>query len=748
MRYEQRDAQCGTSPRALSTRVTRLCWLVIRLCCLVVAGMRIASAQDVPADRSEKAPAIAPVSAHSFRVGLPITDAVEKSVTRRVEQVISRLPKGETRPIFVFEFQPAKGTAGEGSSLGDALDLARFLSGDRLSAAKVKTVAWVPRTVTGHAVLPILACEQIIMGRAAEIGAAGSGEKQAIDNALRDEYLHIAQRRHTVPPAVALGLLDKDLAVFKMTPIENTGVRYETSDALKKLREQGAVSQEETFFQPGDPHLLSGPKMRECLFATHLADNRRELAAALGLPLAALEADITPEEGWQALRLDLSGPIHKQVVNWVISSLEEQKRRGDFSLLVLSLNSGGGDLVESQRLAEYLVGLGDKIHTVAFVNRQALSDAALIALACDDVLMQPQATLGGRGEGKTLHDGDLAAARPSLQDMFGQSGRDWSLPLALIDPDIEVHRYTHPLAGDSRYLSLEEAATVPGIDEWQDAGPVPTAAGLDAAQAESLGLARATVQNLDELKALYQIEGELTPARPNWVLLFVEWLADPRIASLLLFVGGFALLFELSTPGATVPGFIAVICFLLFFWAKFLHGTADWLEVLLFLGGVACLAVELFALPGFGIFGFGGGLMIIASIVLASQTFVIPTNAYQLRQFPISLLMLAAGMTGGIASVIFIRRFLPDTPYFNRMMLKPPRGEERVALSRREAIVAFDHLRAKRGVSVTPLVPAGKVQFGDELVDCISNGELIAKGTPVVVEEVAGNHVVVRKVNP
>ena len=235
--------------------------------------------------------------------------------------------------------------------------------------------------------------------------------------------------------------------------------------------------------------------------------------------------------------------------------------------------------------------------------------------------------------------------------------------------------------------------------------------------------------------------------RPNWVLAFVEWLADPRIASLLLFVGGFALLFELSTPGATVPGFIAVLCFLLFFWAKFLHGTADWLEIMLFVGGVACLAVEVFALPGFGIFGFGGGMMIIASIVLASQTFIVPTNAYQLRQFPVSLLMMAAGMAGGIASVFVIRRFLPDTPYFNRMLLRPPRPEEREELSRREALVTFDHLQNKRGVTVTPLVPAGKVQFGDELVDCVSNGDLIAKGTAVIVEEVAGNRVVVRKIN-
>jgi membrane-bound serine protease (ClpP class) len=361
--------------------------------------------------------------------------------------------------------------------------------------------------------------------------------------------------------------------------------------------------------------------------------------------------------------------------------------------------------------------------------------------------MHPQATLGGRGEGKNLRDDDLAGVRESLQEMFQKVGRDWSLPLALIDPDIEVHRYSNPLTGDVRFLSVEEKQTVANFDEWQDNGPVATASGLDATQAEALGLARATAQNLDDLKASYQIDGELNPSRPNWVLAFVEWLADPRIASLLLFVGGFALLFELSTPGATVPGFIAVICFLLFFWAKFLHGTADWLEIMLFLGGVACLAVEIFALPGFGIFGFGGGMMIIGSIVLASQTFIVPTNAYQLRQFPISLLMMAAGMAGGIASVAFIRRFLPDTPYFNRMLLSPPRAEEREELSRREALITLDHLQGKRGITATPLVPAGKVQFGDELVDCISNGDLIAKGTPVAVEEVAGNRVVVRKIN-
>jgi membrane-bound serine protease (ClpP class) len=714
---------------------------------LAIFGLAVGTQDVLSADAKPAKDAEAEASAFCFDVPLPITDAVEKSVTRRVEQAIGRLPQNGPRPVFVFEFRPPAGTAGEGSSFGDALDLARFLSGDRVSQAKVKTVAWLPRSIKGHAVLPVLACEQIIMARAAEIGAAGGSEKQSVDDAMRGDYQHMAERHQTVRPSVAVGLLDKDAAIYKITLVQNKEVRYATAAEVQKLNEQGLIAKQDTFFQPGDPHLLSGQAMRDCGFATHLAGNRRELAAALEVPLSALAQDLTPEEGWKPLRIDVNGPIHKQSVNWILNSLEDHKRKHDFNLLVLVMDTGGGDLGESKRLAEYIAALGEKVHTVAYVNREALSDAALVALVCGELMMHPDAVLGGRGEGKNLRDNDLTTVRESLQDIFAKQGRDWSLPLSLVDPDIEVHRYNNPLSGDVRFLSAEEKQTIANIDEWQDNGPVATATGLDAAQAESLGLARATAQNLDELKSSYQIEGDLRPARPSWVLGFVEWLADPRIASLLLFVGGFALLFELSTPGATAPGFIAVVCFLLFFWAKFLHGTADWLEIMLFLGGVVCVGVEVFALPGFGVFGFGGGLMIIASIVLASQTFIIPTNAYQLRQFPISLLMMAAGMAGGIASVAFIRRFLPDTPYFNRMLLQPPQGDEREELSRREALVTLDHLAGKRGVTTTPLVPAGKVQFGDELVDCISNGELIAKGTAVMVEEVAGSRVVVRKVN-
>src|SRR5207237_9055652 len=105
---------------------------------------------------------------------------------------------------------------------------------------------------------------------------------------------------------------------------------------------------------------------------------------------------------------------------------------------------------------------------VSYVSREALSDAALIALVCDELVMHPDATLGGRGEGKNLRDGDLAAVQANLQELFNKQGRDWSLPLALVDLDIEVHRYTIPLTGETRYLAAEEREKIDSVEEWQD----------------------------------------------------------------------------------------------------------------------------------------------------------------------------------------------------------------------------------------------------------------------------------------
>ena len=212
----------------------------------------------------------------------------------------------------------------------------------------------------------------------------------------------------------------------------------------------------------------------------------------------------------------------------------------------------------------------------------------------------------------------------------------------------------------------------------------------------------------------------------------------------MIFLGGLGIYIELHAPGLGIGAFMAVVAFALFFWSHFLEGTAGWLEVTLFVTGCICLLTEIFVLPGFVIFGLGGGVLILTSIVLASQTFFIPQNEYQLARLQNSLLALTLSVGGLIGAIWVLNHWLPHAPVLQHVFLAPPEGEEAEIISRREMLVDLDNLVGAVGVATTPLGPSGKARFGNHLVDVISTGEFIARDSQVVVTEVHGNRVVVR----
>ena len=107
-----------------------------------------------PAKSADEAPRIARL----VRIPLPISGTVDTAVKRSVDQLLEELPKNaEPRPVLVFEFYVKEGQSSEGSEFERALSLARYLASEKLS--RVRTVAYLPSTIKGHAVLAALACE-------------------------------------------------------------------------------------------------------------------------------------------------------------------------------------------------------------------------------------------------------------------------------------------------------------------------------------------------------------------------------------------------------------------------------------------------------------------------------------------------------------------------------------------------------------------------------------------------------------
>jgi membrane-bound serine protease (ClpP class) len=178
-----------------------------------------------------------------------------------------------------------------------------------------------------------------------------------------------------------------------------------------------------------------------------------------------------------------------------------------------------------------------------------------------------------------------------------------------------------------------------------------------------------------------------------------------------------------------------MVAFIVYFWSQYLNGTSGWLEVMLFIAGVICVAAEIFVLPGFGVLGLGGGLLVIASIVLASQSFVLPVNEYQIRQMQWSLIGIL-GAAAGVATLgILLRRWLPSTPILRNVVLEPP-ADDGLEDTLNELVGCV-------GTTTTRLAPAGKARIGESVRDVASDGPLIEPGTAVRVVGVRGGRVIV-----
>jgi membrane-bound serine protease (ClpP class) len=683
------------------------------------------------------------------RITLPINGQTFERTRRIVRRAMEKAKKEDVRLVLIFEFEAPKGQKnfGRGSEFGAAHDLADFLSSEELNS--VRTVAYLPQPIQGHAVLVAIACQEIVMAAEGSIGAAGIDEK-TITPTLRSAYTEIANRRRTVPAVLALGMLDPAVEVLQVET--EVGAEFVTPEGLAQLKKEHTAKQPVVVKRAGELGEFSGGQARRLSFASYLAADRRELVKALELPPAAVVDDPSLEGGWRPVRVDLKGPLRADAVDQVQRMIEAEVHDRNVNFVCLWIESPGGSVTEAMRLADFLAFQLDpsKVRTVAYVPHEARSEAAVVALACDQLVMHPGAVLGGSGAYEPSAD-EVQAVRQTIQkELAPRKGRSWSLWAAMIDRHLNVFRATR--LGDPRdveYFCEDEWKEQLEPAKWTLGAPV-TMPGvplqLTGAKAEEYHLANHLVESFAQFKQCYDLENDPMLVEPGWADFLIQALASPGVAVLLLVIGGAALYIELHAPGIGIGGFVATVCFLLFFWSRYLGGTADWLAVSLFVAGMSCLLLEVFVIPGFGIFGLGGGALVLCSLILASQTFLWPRNEYQFDQLERSLLTIAAAGIGVIVVAVFLRKRLPRSRLLGRMMLEPPAGEEAQEIRRREALADYHELVGQQGTTTTQLTPGGKARFGDRLVDVMADGEVIGRGAAVEVVNVHGSRVLVREV--
>ena len=540
-------------------------------------------------------------------------------------------------------------------------------------------------------------------------------------------------------------LLEPDRELVRVTTIGGT-TRFASGDELVKLRETGQAVNEKQWSSAGQPLVMSANQLVEARIAAALVESQNELAEFLDL------AKLVPLQGGAALEnaqgvlCEITGSIAGNRADRWQSNLNASLADPATNAWMIRIDSDGGNFDSSVALAEVFSDVNPPLRRVAgYLENEARADAALVALSCKPLLMSPQAILGGPGAATNGPD-EIEMQKERLESIARQTGRSLGLVKALLCPNLEVFSFTNKKTGQVLYSTeseLFDVAADPELERqrWTKGQRVDLSQGVDLPTALDLGLVDGESDSLAQASIAAGFEATPALVSERKLIRFVERLGRNRgLMTLLLVIGFMELSAEFNAPGIGVPGFMALVCFGLFFWMNMLAGTAEWLELVLLVLGLGCLAMELFVLPGFGIFGIGGLLMVIAAIVLMTQTFILPSNSYQMGVATRGVWGSLMGLFGLIGGFFLMQKLFPHVPMFRHLVMEAP---DVAAISEAEKLVDFSGLLHQQGVATTALRPSGKAMFGDQVVQVVSDGGMIDKGTQVKVVEVQGAKVVV-----
>ncbi len=715
------------------------------------------SAQS-PADLEEKrqpalkvvkkvAPDADPVkTGYLIDVPIPLTgDAAEKLVNQ-LSSIGAAAPAGQRVTVVLrYAADVAENSASE-TKFEDALRLARAMSSDEFR--QVRVVSLVDGSIEGHSTLPIIASDLLLVGPNAEIANASAGDPGG-DDTIALNYDSIGRRRGLFPPAVVSALVNPELELVQISKLGGEQA-FVTGDDLAKARASGGLLGEVVISTGGVPLRISAKQLRSMRIAASIVESVDKAAEFLDLAELKRVAEGVADGTARGALLEITGSIAPgRTRRWQSNLDSTLSGAAEINTWMISIDSIGGNLDDSATLAGWFATPQAPLRTVAgLVRGEARGDAALIAVACKPLMMKPDASLGGPGA-----EDILPAHVERYDELIEQIAKSTKRPAALIrgllDPNLEVYRYTNQKTGRIRYATEDDI--VRGAEDadterakWQRGDRVDLANGLTAGEAVALGLADSESPSLEDASRRVGLPETPQPIADRGLVRFVERLGrNSTLSFLLLFIGFAALSAEANAPGLSFPGFIALVCFGLFFWIKFLAGTAEWLELVALSLGLICIAIELFLLPGVGVFGIGGLALTVLGLVLMSQTFVIPKNVYQLTLFTHGVWAALGGAAGLIGGFIVMRLMLPHVPLFRGLVMEEQDIE---ALEESEKLGDYSYLMGRTGTATTPLRPSGKARFGDEIVNVISDGSSVSVGDPVRVRSVHATKVVVEAV--
>jgi membrane-bound serine protease (ClpP class) len=387
-------------------------------------------------------------------------------------------------------------------------------------------------------------------------------------------------------------------------------------------------------------------------------------------------------------------------------------------IIILELDTYGGAVNDADDIRTRILDYEKPIW--AFINKDAASAGALISIACDSIYMAPGASIGAAtvviATGEAAPDKYQSYMRSIMRSTAEATGRDPRIAEAMVDEEL-------------------------AIDSITQAGKVLT---FSTSEAIANNYCEGEVASVEEiLKKNGVANYEIVNYKLSFTEKIIRVFLNPVISGILILIIIGGIYFELQTPGVGFPLAASVVAAVLYFVPYYLSGLAANWEIIVFFVGVILLMVELFVIPGFGVAGISGIVLMVGSLILV----MLNNDFFDFTFVPSGDIAIAAVTTVSalMASIILL--------FYGSVKLTESKMFRKISLTNTqqssEGFTSNFNDRSYiglKGKAYTVLRPSGKIMIEDEIKDAFTRGEYIEMGKVVEVIDESGSSLKVKEV--
>lgn len=457
------------------------------------------------------------------------------------------------------------------------------------------------------------------------------------------------------------------------------------------------------------------------------------LSALLLLAPGAAPAETEPANGI-VYSIPIRGMIEPALLYVIRRGVAEANATGARAI-VFVMDTPGGTVDAAKDIVRTIQKLN--VPTYTFVEKDAFSAGAIIALATKHIYMAPGSVIGdampimmtpfgGPQEmPDDLKEKAVSAVAVLIRSAAEQGGHDKDLAEKMVRRETEYKIGNEIIGKKGELLALTNVEAERKIGK--EARPL---------------LSEGTVKDLDEMLGKVGLGGatvvELDVTAVERIARFIA-----AFAPVFLMLGLLGIYVEVKTPGFGLPGIAGIVFLAIFFWGHHIAGLAGMEDIVIFLIGLVLLLVELLLIPGFGVVGLTGIVLMIWA-ALSAMTRHYPGTpwwpTWENLQQPLMNLSLALVGTGIVAAVL--AKFLPSSPIFHRLVLDSSTNRK----SGFAASTDEPSLVGQEGVALSTLRPGGTAMFGERKLNVVTRGMFIDPQARIRIVESHGNRIVVEPV--